>query len=383
MDSLDSPKLARRAPPKRNQKLPWPAAIPPIPIDAPKLPPIAALRTIARVGRFVRPYRRQVVVRRDRADLRGGRRARHRPGAQVRHRPRLRRGQRRRARPHARAHARGRRRDGDRDLRAVLLRVLARRARDGRSSPRGVRPPAVAAARLLRAHAHRRSHLAPDQRHDHARDGHRLERVDGHTQRPAHGRRPRDARAHEREAHAARPGGRAAGAGADPVLRPARAQARAREPGPRRRRRRVRRRSAARDPHGAGVRSRGRGSTAVRRARRRRVRHGAAAHSPARVARRHRDRAGVRRGRRHPVDRRPRRGRGTHQRRAAVGVRVLRGHRGERGGHDQRSDRRPAARRGRDRASVRAAGDRARDSRARASGAVAVARARHGDASTT
>ena len=32
----------------------------PIPIDAPKLPPVAALRTIARVGRFVRPYRKQV-----------------------------------------------------------------------------------------------------------------------------------------------------------------------------------------------------------------------------------------------------------------------------------------------------------------------------------
>jgi ABC-type multidrug transport system fused ATPase/permease subunit len=32
-----------------------------IPIDAPKLPPVVALRTIARVGRFVRPYRRQVV----------------------------------------------------------------------------------------------------------------------------------------------------------------------------------------------------------------------------------------------------------------------------------------------------------------------------------
>jgi ATP-binding cassette subfamily B protein len=33
----------------------------PIPVDAPKLPPLAALRTFARVGRFVRPYRRQVV----------------------------------------------------------------------------------------------------------------------------------------------------------------------------------------------------------------------------------------------------------------------------------------------------------------------------------
>jgi ATP-binding cassette subfamily B protein len=32
-----------------------------IPIDAPKLPPVTALKTLARVGRFVRPYRRQVV----------------------------------------------------------------------------------------------------------------------------------------------------------------------------------------------------------------------------------------------------------------------------------------------------------------------------------
>ena len=32
-----------------------------IPIDAPKLPARMAVRTLARVGRFVRPYRRQVV----------------------------------------------------------------------------------------------------------------------------------------------------------------------------------------------------------------------------------------------------------------------------------------------------------------------------------
>ena len=33
----------------------------PIPLDAPKLPPLTALVTLARVGRFLRPYRRQVV----------------------------------------------------------------------------------------------------------------------------------------------------------------------------------------------------------------------------------------------------------------------------------------------------------------------------------
>ena len=33
-----------------------------IPIDAPKLPPVTALKMLARVGRFVRPYKRQVVL---------------------------------------------------------------------------------------------------------------------------------------------------------------------------------------------------------------------------------------------------------------------------------------------------------------------------------
>jgi ATP-binding cassette subfamily B protein len=33
-----------------------------IPIDAPKLPPVTALRVLARVGRFVRPYKKQVIL---------------------------------------------------------------------------------------------------------------------------------------------------------------------------------------------------------------------------------------------------------------------------------------------------------------------------------
>ena len=33
----------------------------PIDSSAPKLPPATALRTLARIGRFLRPYRRQVV----------------------------------------------------------------------------------------------------------------------------------------------------------------------------------------------------------------------------------------------------------------------------------------------------------------------------------
>src|SRR4249920_2137155 len=32
-----------------------------VPPEAPKIPPVTALRTLAQVGRFVRPYRRQVV----------------------------------------------------------------------------------------------------------------------------------------------------------------------------------------------------------------------------------------------------------------------------------------------------------------------------------
>ena len=46
----DRPRVPRMARPDR------------IPVDAPKLPPATALRTLARVGRFVRPYLRQVTL---------------------------------------------------------------------------------------------------------------------------------------------------------------------------------------------------------------------------------------------------------------------------------------------------------------------------------
>jgi ATP-binding cassette subfamily B protein len=46
----DQPRFPRMARPDR------------IPVDAPKLPPATALRTLARVGRFVRPYLRQVTL---------------------------------------------------------------------------------------------------------------------------------------------------------------------------------------------------------------------------------------------------------------------------------------------------------------------------------
>jgi ATP-binding cassette subfamily B protein len=113
-----------------------------------------------------------------------------------------------------------------------------------------------------------------------------------------------------------------------------------------------------------------------RRPRRVRVRRREAADSPACVPRRLRDRAGVRRRRRDPVGRWARCRRRPNDRRPAVGVRVLRGDRRQRRRHDQRSRRRPAARRGRDRAVVRAARRRAGDPRAGRSGAAAGAAAR-------
>ena len=155
-----------------------------------------------------------------------------------------------------------------RDVRALLLRVVDRRARHGRSAARGVRPPAHAAAGILRGDAHRRRDLAAHQRHRDARHRHRLQRVDGDPQPAAARRRPHDAGDHERQAHAARAGGRAGGRRADRPVRTPRAQARAREPGSRRRRRRLRGRGAARGPHGAGVRPRAGGPAALRRARR-------------------------------------------------------------------------------------------------------------------
>ena len=204
--------------------------------------------------------------------------------------------------------------------------------------------------------------------------------VDGDPQPAAAGRRPGDARAHEPQADAARAGRRAAGGGADRAVRPARAQARAREPGPHRRRRRLRRRGAARDPHGAGVRPRAGGprGTSARASRRRSRPRCAAIRQRALLV------AAVIMlvfgavgvilwiGGHDVLAGRLSRGR-------ALGVRVLRGDRRERGRHDQRGDRRPAARRRRDRAAVRAARRRARDPRAGSIRcALAGAGARHG-----
>ena len=149
-------------------------------------------------------------------------------------------------------------------------------------------------------------------------------------------------------------------------------------PGSRRRRRRVPRRIAARDPHRAGVRARGRAigsdfatrveaafGTAVRRIRQRALLVAAVivlvfgavgvilwigGHDV--VA-------------------------GRLSAGPAFGVRVLRGDRRGRRRLDQRSDRRPAARGGRDRAAVRVARGRAGDPCAGAPGADAGARARH------
>ena len=276
---------------------------------APTLPPVTALRTLARVGVFVRPYRRQVIYAAIALDRRGRGGACGRAGAQGRRRPRI-------LPPATRASsiarwpdARRRRRDGGGDVHAFLLRVVDRRARDRGSAARGVRPSAHAAARLLRGDAHRRRDLAAHQRHRDAGDGHRLQRVDGDPQPAAPRRRAHDAGDHQHQADAAGAGRRAGGRRPDRAVRAQGAQARAGEPGPRRRRRRVRRRGAARGPHRAGLRPRARGPAPLRRARRGGVRDRGGADPAARAAGRGGDRAGVRRRRRHPVDRRPRRGR--------------------------------------------------------------------------
>ena len=328
-----------------------------LPIETPKLPagrPRCA--TLARIGRFLRPYRRQVVVAAialvvaaaavlaigqglkvviDRGFGAGDAGELDRALALM-----LRRG----------------RRDGGRDLRALLLRVVAGRARDRRPAARGVRPPADAAAGLLRGDAHRRGDLAAHQRHDDAGDGDRLERVDGDAQPAAAGRRPRDAGAHQRQAHAARAGracrwwwcrsscSAAACAGS-----------------------RARARTASATSAPTSTRRCTRSAPCRRTATRRRTAGASATRVEAAFgtgAARIRQRAllvaavillvfgavgvilwiGG-----HDVVA------GRHQRRAAVGVRVLRGDRRERGRHDQRGDRRPAARGRRHRAAVRAA----------------------------
>ena len=108
----------------------------------PLLRPIPALRTLAH-----RPIRPPVSaagrLRGDRARRRGGGGARSGAGSQGRRRSRVLRRRRARARPDARPDAIwGHRRDGGSDLHALLFRVVDRRARDRRSAPRGVRPPA-------------------------------------------------------------------------------------------------------------------------------------------------------------------------------------------------------------------------------------------------
>ena len=96
-----------------------------------------------------------------------------------------------------------------------------------------------------------------------------------------------------------------------------------------------------------------------------------AAHTAARAPGRGGDRAGLRRGRRDPVDRRPRRRCRADQRRAALRIRLLRGDRRGRRRHDQRGGRRSAARGRRHRAAVRIARRRAGHPRARAPGRAA------------
>ena len=244
----------------------------PIPIDAPKLPPLTALRTLARVGRFVRPYRRQVVfaaialVFAAAAVLAIGQ------GLKF---------------VIDRGFAAGSGAELDRTLAfmlgVVVVMAVATYARFYFVSWLGER----VTADLRRAVFDHLLALPPGY-FEVTRTGEVISRLTNDTTmlETVIGSSASMAIRNvllmigglvmlaltSAQAHAARAGRRAAGARADHLLRPPRAQARAREPGPRRRRRRLRRRGAARDPHRAGLRPRGRGPRAVRRARRGRVR---------------------------------------------------------------------------------------------------------------
>ena len=354
---------------------------------APNAAPVTALRTLARVGVFVRPYRRQVIYAAvalmvaaaavlavgqglkgviDRGFAAGDAGELDRTlalmlGVIVVH--------------------------GGGDVHALLLRVVARRARHRRPAPRGVRPSAHAAARLLRgrrAPARCISRLTNDTTMLETVIG--SQRVDGGAQPAA-----RSSAASSMLAITSPKLTLLVLVGVPLVVVPIVLFGRrvrrlvAREPGPRRRRRRVRRRGAARDPHRAGLRPR----AVDRRAFGARVEGafatGRCAASAARVAGRGGDPA--RRSARsacilwiggHDVLA----GRiSAGQLSAFVFYAVIVAERGRR---DQRGRRRPAARGRRHRAAVRAARRRRRRSRAPAHPvAAAGAGARHRRASTT
>ena len=204
--------------------------------------------------------------------------------------------------------ARHHRGHGGGDLRALLQRVVDRRARHRRSAPARVRSPADAVAGILRGDAHRRGHFAPDQRYDDARE-----------RRSARAFRWRCATScsvlgalvllmlTSLKLTLLVLAGLPVVVAADHPLRPARSPPRRAQPGSRCRHRRLRRRGDPRNPHGAGLCARARGPARLRRARRGRVRRRRAPHPPACAADRRGDLPGLRRRRHHPVDRRPRR----------------------------------------------------------------------------
>ena len=156
-------------------------------------------------------------------------------------------------------------------------------------------------------------------------------------------------------------GGGAAGGGADRGDRAQGAAAVAPRPGPDRRARRADRGDPERGAHGAGLRPGGPRAQPLRQPQRAGVRRRGRAGLGARPARGLRDRAGARRDRRGALGRRPRRARRHDQRRRAGGVRVLRLGGRDRDRRAQRDHGRSAARRGGDRADVRAARHAARD----------------------
>ena len=173
----------------------------PVLADRPKSRSLKPLRALLP---FLRPLPRHAAARARRAAGRGRRDARAARGAALPDR-----------RGHGRAAARRRSTatsslflGGRRHLRrvrgaALLPRQLARRARRGRPARGGVRAGDPDGPGLLRGHAHRRSAVATDRRHDARAVDRRREPLDHAALRDLGRRQPRDARGHQPQAHRA------------------------------------------------------------------------------------------------------------------------------------------------------------------------------------
>nr|VVM58234.1 hypothetical protein PS652_01150 [Pseudomonas fluorescens] len=142
---------------------------------------------------------------------------------------------------------------GDRHLQSLLPGVMDWRALCGRYPPAGVRSPDLPAPGLFREQPQLGDPVAADRRHHLAAIGDRFVVVAVPAQRPDGAGRHRPAVCHQPQAHQHRGAGLAAGAGADPDLRPARAQPVAAKPGPGRRCRQLCGRNPRPDQDRAGL----------------------------------------------------------------------------------------------------------------------------------